>query len=42
MAKIDVTFFIVISQEVETNIDMFSFGVGYRVLCHTYCTSAVT
>jgi hypothetical protein len=42
MAKINVAFSIVVSQEVEANVDMFGFGMKYRVLCHTNCTSAFT
>lgn len=42
MAKIDVALFVVVLLEMEAYIDIFSFGVAYKVLCHINRTGAVT
>ena len=42
MDEINVTFFIVVSEKVETDFDVFGFGVKHWILCNTNGTRAIT
>jgi len=42
MDEINVAFFIVVSEKVESDFDVFGFGVKHWILCNTNGTRAIT